>query len=299
MSMLPPLSGRVVVVGDVMQDIVVRPSGAIRIGSDQAAEISILPGGSGANMAVALARQGLEILFIGRVGASDQPQLMAQFGDMGVLAHLHADDQRTTGRLICLIGEDGERSFLTDRGANAGLSSADIPDDWSKGTGFLQVSAYALLEAGPRGAVAQMVLHARNQNIPVGVDAASVGFVQDMGVDVFFAATAGFDILFANEDEAALLSRETDSDLQLEMLLKRYGIVVIKQGAAGAISGSQDGARANAIAPQVEIVDTTGAGDAFLAGFVAQWSKGGGLQACLEAGNDAGAAAVSKLGAQA
>lgn len=298
MSKLTPLSGRVVVVGDVMQDIMVHPEGPVRTGSDQNARISLQHGGSAANQAMALAGAGVETLFIGRVGAADADALAHRMNEMGIKAVLGRDDSLQTGRLVCLIAPDGERSFLTDRGANAALSASDIPPDWVEGTGLLQVSAYALFEPGPRAAVLGMIDEAKRQGIVTGIDASSTGYLQDVGIGRFLGWVDGVDVLFANEEEAALLSGvETLSD-QFDVLTRHFGLVVIKRGEAGAAAASRGGEPLSADAQAVRCLNTTGAGDAFLAGFVARWRRQPDLMACLEAGNLAGAKAVTRIGAQ-
>src|SRR5581483_6249674 len=119
---------RVLVVGDVMVDIIVRPEGPIAIGSDRRATIRARSGGSAANQAAWLAYFGVAARLVGRVGAADRDAQAALFGEAGVEAHLAADETRESGRLIALIDPSGERSFFTDRGANDGLAASDIPD---------------------------------------------------------------------------------------------------------------------------------------------------------------------------
>src|SRR5271168_2717858 len=119
---------RALVIGDVMTDVVVRPEGPLARGSDRRASITIQPGGSAANQAVWLTHYGAGVDFVARVGAADVESETARFKTIGVTPHLVGDPNRETGRLIALIDPDGERSFLTDRGANEALEARDIPD---------------------------------------------------------------------------------------------------------------------------------------------------------------------------
>src|ERR1700755_3109832 len=116
-------ASRVLVIGDVMTDISVRPEGPIARGSDRRATITVQPGGSAANQAAWLAHSGASVGFVARIGAADVESETARFAAMGVTAHLVGDPDRETGRLIALIDPDGERSFLTDRGANEALEA--------------------------------------------------------------------------------------------------------------------------------------------------------------------------------
>src|ERR1700692_4938179 len=111
-----------------MSDLIVRPEGPLAIGSDRRATIVSRPGGSGANQAVWLAHFGVAATFVGRVGAGDWDAQTTAFRHWGVDAQLAPDEKRETGRLIALIDATGERSFLTDRGANDCLCEGDITD---------------------------------------------------------------------------------------------------------------------------------------------------------------------------
>src|SRR5476651_2524077 len=111
-------SGRVLAIGDVMIDLVVRPDGPIVFGSDRRAQIVTKQGGSAANQAAWLAHFGAEVDFAARVGARDLAEQSAIFREAGVAPHLVGDAERETGRLVAIVDVGGERSFLTDRGAN-------------------------------------------------------------------------------------------------------------------------------------------------------------------------------------
>lgn len=292
------MAGRVLVVGDVMTDIVVMPRGPIARGTDVRASIQQLPGGSGANQAVWLAAKGAAVTFAARVGAGDVERLSAHFAAAGVDAALSGDPQLPTGALVCLVEKDGERSFLTDRGANAALSTADLPASLLDDVRLLHVSGYALIDPGPRAAVLELIAAARGKGIPVSVDPSSTGFLAEVGPANFLDWTEGADFLFPNAEEAEMLSGAADVDGQLEALTGRYGTVVLKRGALGAIIGRRGEQAVSAPGRQVEVVDTTGAGDAFFAAYIATWLRGGSDAECLEAGIEAGAEAVTRVGAQ-
>src|SRR4051812_23454411 len=110
-----------------MTDIVVRPEGPVALGSDRRATIRTLPGGAGANQAAWLATEGISVVFAGRVGSPDHERQAQLLADCGVDARLAVDDELPTGALVTLLSPDGERSFLTDRGANLRLCRADLP----------------------------------------------------------------------------------------------------------------------------------------------------------------------------
>jgi sugar/nucleoside kinase (ribokinase family) len=289
---------RVIVIGDVMTDVIVIPEGPMVRGSDRRAQIRTRPGGSGANQAVWFGSMGTRVSFVARVGAADKPHLEAYFKGFHVDPVLIADPEKPSGMLVTIIDPDGERSFLTDRGANLDLSHSDMPVWLLDDTRLVVVSGYSLFAEHPRGAVQWMAGEAKRRHIPVAVDAASVGFIEEVGSASFLEWTAGFSTLFANADEATALSGSPEIETQFARLCPNYGRVVIKLGPAGAALGNAAGLRVSLPAPQVEVVDTTGAGDAFAAGFLGAELRGEPVEACLARGIEAGAAAVTKIGGQ-
>ncbi len=296
--MSPAPGPRVIVIGDVMTDVIVIPEGPMVRGSDRRAQIRTRPGGSGANQAVWFGSMGTRVSFVARVGAKDKPHLEAYFKGFHVDPVLIADAEKPSGMLVTIIDPDGERSFLTDRGANLDLSHSDMPVWLLDDTRLVVVSGYSLFAENPRGAVQWMAGEAKRRNIPVAVDAASVGFIEEVGTRNFLEWTAGFSTLFANADEAMALSGTSVLEDQFVRLVPNYGRVVIKLGAEGAVVGNAAGLRLSLPAPTVEVVDTTGAGDAFAAGFLSAELRGEALDAALNAGIKVGAVAVTQIGGQ-
>lgn len=288
---------KVLVVGDVMTDIVVRPAGPLAPGADTRATIRALPGGSGANQAAWLASEGITTVFAGRAGRADRDAQAALLAAHGVTPVLAADDEAPTGTIVALLAPDGERSFFTDRGANARLSEEDLQDTLLDGVDLLHVSGYALFEAGPRAAVLALVAKSRARGIPFSIDPASYSFLEEVGPQKFLEWTKGARFAFPNTDEAVMLAGTAALDAQLDTLRRVYGTVVIKRGAAGAVAADARG-RAEVAAPTIAAIDTSGAGDAFLAGFLAAHLNGGGLEDALERGVALGSAAAQRVGAR-
>jgi sugar/nucleoside kinase (ribokinase family) len=292
------VSGRVLVVGDVMTDIIVVPEGNLVRGSDRRARIRRMPGGSGANQAVWLASFGVDVRFVARVGAADRDELDAYYRKQGVTPLLAADPDQPSGVLATIVDPDGERSFLTDRGANLSLCPADVPAGALDDTDYLVTSGYSFYSRNPRETALGLFAEARQRGVKVVIDPASEGFLREAGVANFIGWTKGAHLIFANYDEAFALSGVPDVGQQIRELGAHYGTVVVKRGALGAAVGDAQGMRFTAGAPQVEVLDTTGGGDAFLAAFLAAEIRGEGEEACLNAGVEAGARAVQQLGGQ-
>jgi sugar/nucleoside kinase (ribokinase family) len=318
---------RALVIGDVMTDVVVRPEGPVVRASDRRASITVQPGGSAANQAAWLAWCGAGVDFVARVGAADLESETARFREIGVTPYLVGDPDRETGRLIALIDPDGERSFLTDRGANEALEASDIPDAQIANASHISLSGYSFFAPGTRAAVLDVMRRAKDK--PISVDPASAEFLREVGADNFLAWTQGATILFPNEEEAAVLADSTDPEIQGDSLAKHYPIVVIKRGAGGAealeggrrwlikeagnkpidISGVRDPGVAALLAKivrrfpvnkrrKLEVVDTTGAGDAFAAGFLAARLTGADILIALGRAAAEGARATAIIGGQ-
>jgi sugar/nucleoside kinase (ribokinase family) len=232
------------------------------------------------------------------VGAADKPHLEAYFKGFHVDPVLVADARAQSGVLVTVVDPDGERSFLTDRGANLALAPSDMPVWLLDEAALVLLSGYSYFAAVPRSAVLWLTAEARARGIGFAVDAASVGFIEEVGAAAFLDWIEGAALLFVNSDEARALSGSEVLEQQMRVLGRRVGRVVIKRGSAGAALGDAAGVALTLPAPVVEVVDTTGAGDAFAAAFLIADLGGEQPAACLAAGIAAGAAAVKRVGGQ-
>lgn len=291
--MTPPL---ILVMGDVMRDIVVRPAGPILPATDQRASICVRPGGSGANQAAWLVHCGVAARFLACVGEADRATEEGRLRRLGVEPALVAHPTLPTGQLIALIDPDGERSFLTDRGANDGLHAAALPPGLLDGVRHLHLSGYALVGEATRAAALHVLAAARAADIPVSFDPGSAGFIGEIGAALLLAAVSGTQLCVANVDEAECLTAETQPERQMAALAMCFDLVLLKRGAAGALAGHRDGRRWSTDGPVVPVVDTIGAGDAFLAGFLATALAGGSVQVSLDRAVALGATAVGIAG---
>ncbi|WP_225755251.1 carbohydrate kinase family protein [Actinotalea sp. Marseille-Q4924] len=291
--------GRVVVVGDVIDDVVVRPEGPVTHDSDTRAQIVRREGGSAANMACWLATTGVPVTFVGRVGAADVERHTAALQAFGVDALLVGDAEQETGRIIILLDDDGARTMFTDRGANLGLLPQDVPAGLVEGAALLHLSGYSLVEPGVRSTAVALLARAREAGVPVSVDPSSASFLREVGAASFLAWTAGSALCFPNSDEARVLTGADTAEEAAVALSRSYGLVAVTCGAHGAVVAA-GGLVLGTVAPEpVQTVDSTGAGDAFCAGFVGAWvsSDPGGLVAG-EAGARLARDAVGRMGAR-
>jgi sugar/nucleoside kinase (ribokinase family) len=288
-----------VVLGDVMTDVVCLLSGPLVPGSDSPAPIRTSAGGSAANTAAWLAATGHHAQFVGRVGADPAGEVaVAALRTVGVEVRVAVDPVRPTGTCVVLVGADGERTMVPGTGANGAWSLDDLPTTWGPGT-HLHVSGYALVNPGAREAALEAVRRARNGGATVSVDTASTGPLVNVGPQRFLSWVEGIDLALANAPEASLLSGLADPTDAALALTRWFATVVVKLGPEGALlarAGSPDIVRAPA--PEVAVVDSTGAGDAFAAGFLPAWRSGTDDAAALADGNALGARAVTRAGAR-
>lgn len=287
-----------VCVGDVMLDIRATLPAPLAMGSDTPAPISFGSGGSAANTAAWLGQLGVPCVFAGRVGADAFGHEAVQaLRAHGVVPAVSTDPDVPTGVCLVLIGPDGERTMVPSSGANTGLSPDDLGAGLLGAADHLHLSGYTLLGEGCRPAALYALELAGTVGASISVDAASAEPIRTVGPERFLEPIAPGTVLLANSDELAALTGTADQDAGLAALVARGLDVVLKCGSRGSVLGTAAG-RWHSPATPAEVLDSTGAGDAFAAGFLAALHSGATLVDALAAGNRLGAVAVGKLGAR-
>ncbi len=285
--------------GDLVTDVtVIMNQGPVK-GSDSRASISISSGGSGANTAAWLARLGIETHFVGRVG--DDVWGRHQVHELrraGVITHVAVDRSLSTGTIVLLIDAMGERDMLTDRGANLALRTDDLSESLFEDAAHLHLSGYTFFEPGPRAAAEAALKLAQTAGLTTSIDPASASGLTEVGPASWRDWTRGVDLCFPNATEAHLLSGEASPEASARRLAGVYREVVVKLGPAGALWCNGRGDTLALPAADAEVVDTTGAGDAFSAGYLAHWLRGASPHASLHAAVALGAEAVDQVGAR-
>jgi sugar/nucleoside kinase (ribokinase family) len=259
-----------------MTDIVVQFHQSLRLGSDTAAGTRVLPGGSGANQATWLAWRGWpEVHFIGSVGDDIYGRAHARaLRAGGVATHLATDRHHNTGMIVVLVDIAGERTMITDRGANGGITTGDLPLDLFRPGAWFHLSGYLLLDPATRETALESLDRARTAGMGISVDPSSTGPLTESGPSQFLDWTRGADLCFPNLDEGRLLTGEDDEGAVAGALAGCYGGVALKLGPRGAlwaVSGRPVHYQEGEV---TGVIDTTGAGDAFCAGFLSSWLAG-------------------------
>jgi sugar/nucleoside kinase (ribokinase family) len=187
--------------------------------------------------------------------------------------------------------------MLPDRGANDRLPEEHLPRQLFRPGAHLHVAGYALLGAGSRAAARAALALAAMADMTVSVTPSSAAPLASVGAEQFLGWTAGVDLLLTNAAEAEVLTGTADPRRSAALLAGHYREVVVTAGARGAVWA--DGlVVATAAAGRVDVVDTAGAGDAFTAGFLAEWLVNPEPETALAAGNRLAAEAVQTAGAR-
>lgn len=246
--------------GDLVEDVIVRLDGPVNVASDTPAHISRRRGGSAANVAVAAAGLGHAARFLGQVGSDAiGSALLAEMTVDGVDVAM-VRRSGSTGTIVALVDQTGERSMLTDRRACIDLSDPD--PSWLDGVGALHVPLYSLATGALAATAITVIGWAHDRNIDVSIDMSSSAVMRQLGIDHVrrLIVDVSPDLIFANLDEATTLHIDGAID---------GAVSVVKRGPDPAIVHSPN-------KPSIEVPglvvadvsDTTGAGDAFAAGFL-------------------------------
>jgi sugar/nucleoside kinase (ribokinase family) len=294
------MTAKVLCIGDVMLDVVTKidvlPS-QINYGSDTPAKISTHGGGAAGNVASWLTRTDARATIVGHVGNDAAGSaLVSEFDALGVRHHNLVVDNGHSGVVVVLVDPTGERTMFPDNGANSGLHIGDLPD--LEGFNAVYISGYSPLDPLSLTGIKEMISKIRAAGITIYFDPASVGGMKEVPIDEVKSWLPLMNVLLLNEEEACYLSGSTDIEISLDYLLQHCETVVIKRGSHGAIGKSRGNDSVSVPAIPTTVVDTTGAGDSFAAGFISYFATKKDLARALMAGAEVAAHCVAIVGAR-
>lgn len=286
---------KIAVVGSIITDLaVLTPRVPERGENILAHRLQIGPGGKGANAAVAVARMGVESILIGRIGDDNfGSEELAALRAEGVNADfVGIDPEVQTGTAVVMVDDEGENTILVIIGANDRLTpehvEAGLAPHWD------DLDALLINFEVPEESVAAAIHAAHARDVPCVVDA---GPPREFGADVWGEAT----VISPNALEAAtLVGHPVESDVEVEdaareLLAAGPQSVVLKRGSAGALLATSEGVT-HVPSFRVNVVDTTGAGDAFSGALVVAIAEGKPLQEAVRIASAAGAITVTRVG---
>jgi sugar/nucleoside kinase (ribokinase family) len=270
---------RVVTLGDLLLDVVVRLDEPLAAGADAHAVTYAGAGGQAANVAAWSAELGAEARFVGKRADDAAGRVVAEQLRGGGVDVVGPVVGGRNGVVVSLVGADGERTMASDRGVAPDLVPDDLDPQWFADADILHLSGYSLMRAPIDTAALRAARLARAAGARISVDLAAWTRIREFGPSALRERleVVAPDVVFANEPE-------------WEILGGAYALArtaVVKRGARGVrVLGEHE---AELPAAPGEVVDATGAGDALAAGFLV-----GGPELAVETA----ARCVARLGAQ-
>ena len=287
---------KILCIGDLARDVISQLKEPINYGNDTASRISSHPGGQAANVSTWITRTHSKAQLVARVG--NDPVGFALISDLDKYGVEHMNlmhSGRPTGVVVILVDANGERTMFPDNGANADLEVSDLPplDD----VDGVYLSGYALLDFRSRDAVLSMIAKIKAAGKPIYFDPTTTGAMKIVSREEVLSWVKLMDGILLNSEEALYLGDAKDVQTAEKNLSAYTPLVVIKLGSRGAMAVHKDVA-AKVSAVTTNVVDTTGAGDSFAAGFIPKWLETNDLEASLSAGTALAAKCVATVGAR-
>jgi sugar/nucleoside kinase (ribokinase family) len=291
---------QVVSLGIMVADVIGRPvSGMPESGRLVLVdEMSLHPGGCALNVALVLARLDIPVTMVGRIGRDPFGRfLLSAVTERGIdTSGIRCDDERGTSASMVLVDEGGERRFIHYIGANAQLNVHDVDMALVTGAAILHVAGSLVMPGIDGPPTAGILRQARAAGVITFLDTAW----DETGrwLHVLRPCLPHLDYFVPSLVEARALTGVHDPAGAAQALLDLgVATVAIKMGAGGCLVMTADGQQFRSPAFEVEVVDTTGAGDAFAAGFIAGVWHGWSLEKTAQFANAVGAQCVTGVGA--
>jgi len=287
---------KILCIGDLALDVISQLKEPINYGNDTASRISSHPGGQAANVATWITRTHSKAQLVARVG--NDPVGFALISDLDKYGVEHMNlmhSGRPTGVVVILVDSNGERTMFPDNGANADLEISDLPP--LADVDGVYVSGYALLDFRSREAVLYMIAKIKAAGKPIYFDPTTTGAMKIVSRDEVLSWVKLMDGILLNSEEALYLGDAKDVETAEKNLTAYTPLVVIKLGSRGAMAVHKE-IIAKVSAVTTNVVDTTGAGDSFAAGFIPKWLETNDLEAALSAGTALAAKCVATVGAR-
>lgn len=250
-------------------------------------------GGSAANTIHGLAMMGIETGFIGSIGSDETGDFFENDLQKAGIRTMLLRRESQTGTAVALVSNDTQRTFATHLGAAIELEASDLVPEQFEGYDILYLEGYLIIN---KPLVEKACSLAKMKGMKVAIDLASYNVVDARKDDFREIIEKYADIVFANEEEARSFT-EFDAEPALEEISKMCEVAVVKIGPGGSwIKRGEEILRIDAF--PVDVVDTTGAGDLYAAGFLYGYSRGESLECCGLYGSTLAGHVISIVGAR-
>lgn len=255
-------------------------------------------GGSAANTMAGIASLGGNPAFIGKIKDDQLGTIFAH--DIRAIG-VHFDPAATsdgpaTGRCVVLITPDAQRTMFTYLGASGLLAVDDMDEEIISAGQILYIEGYQWDLPEAKRAIVHACGVAANAGRKIALTLSDPFVVERHRNELFELVNAHVDILFGNEQEVTTLFRANSFDEAVEAIEGRVEIAALTRGADGAVTITEDKLFTSPAMPQGKVVDTTGAGDLYAAGFLFGLTRGDDLKTCTELGSLAAGEVVSHVG---
>ena len=288
---------RVLCLGDIMLDVTAVVGAPIKQGVETRAVISTQGGGAAANVASWLAVKNTPAFLIARVGDDAAGQtVLSELDQYGVEHSGRVIEGAKTGIVIALVDALGERTMFPDSGANSGLGLSDLPP--LDGFTAVYLSGYPLVNPKSRDGALEILKVVKSAGLPVIFDPSTVGVLLEVGLNQVREWLTLVDVVILNEEESHFLTGFRNPIEAASDLLSLTPVVVIKRGSNGALAQARNQDLVQIPAIDAHVIDTTGAGDAFAAGFIQVWADNGDLIDALHNGAAFAAECVALIGSR-
>jgi len=288
---------------DLIDELSLPHGGMVMIDKDKYALISekiknidksYIAGGSASNTIYGMAKLGIPVSLIGKVGTDELSSIYAtDLINAGVNPMLLASESSPTGCATAFVTPDGERTFATFLGAASELHEDNITEEQLRGHDILHLEGYLLFN---HNLVKKAMQVAKSLNMKISLDLAAHNFVEGNREIILNLLENYVDYCFANEEESMALTGLAPADA-LEALSKHCEYTVVKLGANGSLI------KHNGVVYEVDVfpankVDTTGAGDLYASGFIYGIINGFSPARCGELGSMLGGKVIEVYGAR-
>ena len=257
-------------------------------------------GGSAANTMAGVASLGGKPAFIGKTKADQLGRIFARdIQSIGV--HYETEplsEGPATARCIILVTPDAQRTMFTYLGASGALSATDMNKDLIAASKILYIEGYQWDLPETKKAIVSACETAKRSGGKVALTLSDPFVVERHRNDLFDLVNQHVDIIFANEIEIKTLFRLNSFDEAVEAIEGRVEIAALTRGAEGAVTVTKDKLIQTLASPMGKIIDTTGAGDLYAAGFLFGYTRGDDLESCANIGALAAGEVISHLGAR-